>query len=191
MKKNYRQFVSFQLKRLGKHLALFTVMGLAINGTYSPVYGLSPGEPAIQLLHDRALFVLRDSFRAVGTHYSANPKSHLTIFNKTMKTLKIELTGKNGTFPLVLRPKSEYSWRIFPGTYHFEAGIPGFPTMAGEIPLSAQTQYTWQIWRGELENAQTIPDPVPVITSQPQVVIIEKAIKYVIIEDCEPLITNH
>jgi len=189
MKKNDRNFISFKL--MAKSMTFLAVIGVIVFGTYVPLYALSPGEPATQLLKDRALLVLRDSFQAVGTHYSANPKSHLTVFNKTMKTLTIELTGKNGTYPLIIRPKTERSWRIFPGNYHFEAGIPGFPTTAGEIPLSAQTQYTWQIWRGELENSPVIPDPVPVITNQPQVVIIEKIIKFETIEECEPLMTNH
>ncbi len=190
MQKNYCNFVSFKLKRMGKFVTFLAVVGVIISGTYVPLYGLSPGQPAVQLLKDRALFVLRDSFQAIGTHHSSNPKSHLTVFNKTMKTLRIELTGKNGTYPLVLRPKTEYSWRIYPGNYHFEAGIPGFPTVAGEIPLSAQTQYTWQIWRGELENAPNMPDPVPVITNHPQVVIIEKPVIWQCIEE-DPLITNY
>ena len=191
MEKNYCNWVSLKLKFMAKCLTLFVSIGVFIGGTYLPLYALSPGKPATQLLKDRALLVLRDSFQEIGAHGSANPKSHLTVFNKTMKTLTIELTGKNGTYPLILRPKTEHSWRISPGNYHFEAGIPGFPTVAGEIPLSVQMQYIWKIWRGELENSTQTPDPVPIINNQPPVISIQKQIKSETVEDDETLITNH
>ncbi|MDM8544180.1 hypothetical protein QUF90_24145 [Desulfococcaceae bacterium HSG9] len=174
MQKNYCNFVSLKLKRMGKFVAFLAVTGVIAMGTCGPLYGLNPDESAVQLFKDRALLVLRDSFRKIGTHYSTNPKSHLTVFNKTMKTLRIELTGKNGTHPLVLQPKTKYSWRIYPGNYHFEAGIPGFQTAAGKIPLRAKTQYIWQIWRGELKNFSNRPASAPAIRNQPQVVIIKK-----------------
>jgi len=190
MKKNYRDLFSFKWKLMAKRMTFLAVIAVFVCGTYAPLYALSPGEPATQLLKDRGLLVLRDSFKKIGTLCSANPKSHLTVFNKTMKTLTIELTGKNGTYPLILRPKTEHSWRISPGIYHFEAGIPGFPTMAGEIPLCAQTQFTWQIWRGELENSPNIPYPVPVISNQPPVISIKKQIESETVDSDEPLITN-
>jgi hypothetical protein len=189
MKKKYHDLFSFKWKLIAKRLIFFVAIGAFIYGTYLPLYAFSPGKSSTQLFNNRALLVLRDSFQVIGEHDFANPKSHLTIFNKTMKTLTIELTGKNGTYPLMLSPKTERSWRIFPGNYHFEASIAGFPTVAGEIPLFAQTQYAWLIWRGEPEISPKIPDLV--ISDQLPVKNIEKKRKSETVEDDEPLITNH
>lgn len=155
--------VPLELPRMMRRLLVFVVIIVIVSALATPLYGVNPGKPAYQLLKDRGLFVLRDRFQEVGMHAEVDPKSQLTVFNKTMKTLTIELTGQNGTYPLVLRPKTEHSWRIAPGDYHFEASVPGFPTLAGEIPLAAQMRYKWQIWRNELEKLpdETAPATVP------------------------------
>ena len=140
----------FKSKHVTKCLTFMAVIGVIIFGMCFSLYALSPGEPAIQLLKDRALTVLRDSFIATENHNMPDTKSHLTISNKTMTTLTIELNGQNGKHTLMVQPKTKHTWRIENGSYHFEASIPGFPTTGGEIVLSPKVVYSWEIWRSEL-----------------------------------------
>ncbi len=125
---------------------VLTVAGICIY----PAFSQSPGKPSVQLLPDRGLAVLRDEFKVVGNYVSPMAKAHLTIINKSMQTMKIDLNGQNGNFHFEVSPKMDNTSYVNPGLYRYEAIIPGFPPMSGEKSFSDNTAYIWEIWRNQL-----------------------------------------
>lgn len=102
-------------------------------------------ETASQLLEDRGIAVLSDSFVNLGNNKDPNAKAHLTIKNKTMHTLKVDLNGKNGQYHLEINPRSDKKWKITSGEYHFELHVPGHPSASGDMRLNSTTSYQWEI----------------------------------------------
>jgi hypothetical protein len=128
---------------------LISVLIITGIGIY-PAFSQNPGKPAIQLMPDRGLAVLRDEFKEVGIYESLTVKARLTIINHSMQTLKIDLNGKNGNFHFEVSPKMDSTQFVNPGSYKSEVSIPGFPPMSGDMSLSDHTAYVWEIWRNQL-----------------------------------------
>lgn len=107
----------------------------------------SAADQAIQLLKDRGIAVLADSFTETGTNTDADSKAHLTIQNLTMHTLKVDLNGQSGQYHLQIDPRTDKKWRINPGEYHFELLVPGLPSASSQMQLNSSTNYKWEILR--------------------------------------------
>lgn len=132
---------------LQKIVALFLTCTLfLISGAVISVRTASAEEPkSFQLLENRGIAVLKDTFSDLGNNKDPESKAHLTIKNLTMHSLKVDLNGANGKYHLEINPKSDEKWKITSGEYHFELHVPGLPSASGQMILNSTTAYQWKI----------------------------------------------
>lgn len=115
----------------------------------SSISVLTPSSTSTQLLTDRSAGVLHDRLTILTSGDCASELTpRFSVFNRTMHTLTIELSGSSGSYTLLLEPKRDHTWLIREGSYHVEISVPGFPPAAADgLSIAKGHCYKWELWK--------------------------------------------
>lgn len=92
---------------------------------------------------ERRLAELRDSLNILRVDDVDPPRRpYLTVRNTTNHDLIVEVSGP-AQYRLPVGPNLDRTWEVIPGSYRFDAQIPGFPPLAGLVSLATNTDYCW------------------------------------------------
>ncbi|MBF0566799.1 MAG: hypothetical protein HQK89_16355 [Nitrospirae bacterium] len=88
----------------------------------------------------RYLTVLKDQIVRGEAIDTQNPM--VEVVNNTNQSMAIKLHGKS-MYSFSMSPNSKNVMIFAPGTYQYEAQIPGFPPFSGVGTFDESTRYTW------------------------------------------------
>ncbi|MBF0566764.1 MAG: hypothetical protein HQK89_16180 [Nitrospirae bacterium] len=91
----------------------------------------------------RYLTVLKDQITSVET-FDTQPAQNpmVEVANNTNQSMAIKLNGKS-MYSFSMSPNTKNVMVFAPGTYQYEAQIPGFPPFSGTGTFNENARYTW------------------------------------------------